>query len=177
MSDSNGTRRVALVGATPATHDALRREAGLAPPHTVGYAGREYRVYSHMRVAEATRFYASLCKRWDPGALQRGFDLAGIGDNFEIRRLKRAYQRALVLCYVLAQNPRRAVIEAGDEFDEAGPCRLLEHAVASVPSALVTFGGDAPFERAWFDEVAAADAYLERARARRADDPARARRR
>ncbi len=162
--------RIALVDATDATHKLLRAAYGLAPGarsgananasvEGVGYVGHEFRVYPYMRVAEATRFVAAIHRRWDLAVAERYFEIAGIGSNFEIRRLKRAFQRALVLCYALAGTPSRLVVENAEEFDEPGTRALLARAIADVPEVVVTYGAGAEVDRAWYDSVVAASDY------------------
>ncbi len=129
--------------------------AGLA------YVGREYRVYSYMTVGFAARFYATLHDRWDPAALARALAVAGLAERFDVGRMKRAYQRTLVLAFALAALPRVLVVEGAEEFDEPGARALLERAVADVPAAVVTYAPDASIDRAWYtDVVAARDAVL-----------------
>ncbi len=164
--------RTAIVDATDATHASLRAAYGLTPgsrsnaradvraaASDLGYVGHEFRVYPYMRVSEATRFIAAIHRSWDPVVAERYFEIAGIGSNFEIRRLKRAYQRALVLCYALAGNPARLVIENAEEFDEPGTRALLASAIASAPDVVVTYGAGAEIDRAWYDAVVAANEY------------------
>ncbi len=96
-----------------------------------------------MRIAEAARFFAALHLRWNAAQLASDFEAAGLSGTFEVRRMKRAYQRALVLAFAAAAEPELLVVESGEEFDEPPAAALLARAVARVPAALVTFGGEA----------------------------------
>jgi hypothetical protein len=146
---SPGTR-IALVEADDAAHLRLRSDAGLAPgapvahvQNRLAYCGAEYRVYPSMRIADAVRFFSAMHDRWDADALAGDFALAGIAGHFEVRRMKRAYQRALVLAFGAAALPDVLVVENAEEFDEPRTAALLDAIVARVPAAIVTFGGDA----------------------------------
>ena len=140
--------RLAVTGVSDGFHARLRGRAGLtaegprAEASGIGYAGREFRVYGFMRVGDAARFYASLHERWDEERLYADLAAAGLGERFEVRRMKRAYQRALVLALVLAAKPETLVVESAAEFDEPAARKLLASGIARVSRALVTY--DAP---------------------------------
>ena len=93
-----------------------------------------------MRIAEAIRFYATLHVRWNDARVRAYLALAGLDERFEIRRMKRAYQRAIVLAFALASEPVVLVVENTEEFDEERCRALLERAVDFVPRAIVTYG-------------------------------------
>ena len=93
-----------------------------------------------MRIADANRFYATLHARWNDVRLREFLVLAGLDERFEIRRMKRAFQRALVLAYALASEPAVLVVENAEEFDEERLHALLERAIDFVPRAIVTYG-------------------------------------
>ena len=123
-------------------------------------------MYPSMRIAEAVRFFSAIHARWDPGQLEADFAVAGLGASFEVRRMKRAYQRALVLALAAAAQPEILVIENAEEFDEPRVALLLERAIVRAPAALVTFGARkpddaevAPPDLSAFTEVLAAAAY------------------
>ena len=158
--------RVAIVGADDAFHTALRARYGMrpggsarAPDSDLAYLGHDFRAYDYFSIAEASRFYAALERRWDAGVLARYLAIAGLEPRFEIKRMKRAYQRALVLCFALASSPERLVVELGEEFDEPPTRALLERATESVSHALVTFAS-ADGDLAWFDDVVPAASAL-----------------
>ncbi len=106
-----------------------------------------------MRISEAIRFYATLHDRWDAERLAADLAVATLRPDFEVRRMKRAFQRALVLALACAAEPNTLVIENGEEFNEAPALRLLERAVGRTPSALVTYAGEAQADAALFDEI------------------------
>jgi hypothetical protein len=109
----------------------------------LAYCGAEYRVYPSMRIADAVRFFAALHARWNAEQLAADFETAGLAGSFEVRRMKRAYQRALVLAFAAAAEPELLVVESAEEFDEPRVEALLARAVARAPAALVTFAGEA----------------------------------
>ena len=142
--------RVAVTAADDAFHERLRARFGLAPspraldvPRALGYCGADYRVYPFMRVADAVRFFSAINDRWNAERLEADFEVARLDGSFEIRRMKRAYQRALVLALAVAAEPTTLVVENGEEFDDAPPAALLARAVERSATAIVTFGGDA----------------------------------
>ncbi len=141
--------RVALTGADAAFHARLRAAFGLAPasraldPRGLAYCGAEYRVYPSMRIADAVRFYSAVHERWDGDQLAADFALAGLDGSFEVRRMKRAYQRTLVLALAAASLPSTLVVENAEQFDEPRARALLVHAIERAPAAFVTFEGDA----------------------------------
>ncbi len=127
----------------------LRARFGLVPGRAsadpgampgVAYCGREFRAYPGMRVGDAVRFYATLHERWNAARLHEALRLAGLDERFEIGRMKRAYQRALVLAFALASDPSVLVVENAEEFDEPNSRALLERAIELVPRAIVTYG-------------------------------------
>ena len=127
---------------------------GAQPAHDdLGYVGREFRVYEYMQVGFAVRFYATLHERWDAEALARALQTAGLEERFDVRRMKRAYKRALVLAFALAASPHVLVVEGAEEFDEPGARALLERAVADAPTVVVTYAAEAAIDRSWFDDV------------------------
>jgi hypothetical protein len=147
--------RIAIVGADVPFHARLRASLGLAParaaqaptspepPSRLGYCGTEYRVYPSMRIDEAIRFYSAMHRRWDAEQLAADLELAGLRGTFEVRRMKRAFQRALVLAFAAASLPELLVVESVEEFDEPGAAALLVRAIARAPAVLVTYGGEA----------------------------------
>jgi hypothetical protein len=157
--------RLALVDATADVHDRLRLRFGLsAKSHRparkdLAYCGREFRVYPAMRIADAVRFYAALHAHWEAETLAADLALAGLDERFEIKRMKRTYQRALVLAIAMAARPSQLVLEAAEEFDDERASALLRSAIARVPRAIVTYGGSLAHDVAWYDRVVAADAY------------------
>lgn len=163
MKLSNVVARLALTGADDAFEARLRGRFGLTPagarpsaPAALGYCGREFRVYPSMRVGEASRFYAALHDRWNAAVLRSDLERTGLGDAFEVRRMKRAYQRALVLAMALAAEPSLLVVEGAEEFDEAPAAALLERALGRVSRAIVTYGGDAQPPPGLFTQTLAA---------------------
>jgi hypothetical protein len=141
--------RLAVLAADEAFHVRLRARFGLAPsvraldpPRGLAYCGSEFRVYPFMRIADAVRFFSAIHDRWDAERLEADFELARLDGSFEIRRMKRAYQRALVLALAAAAAPTTLVVERGEEFDDGPPLALLARAVERAPAALVTFGGE-----------------------------------
>lgn len=128
----------------------------LADHDGVGYVGRDFRVYEYMQVGFARRFYATLHERWDADGLATALQIAGLDDHFDVRRMKRAYKRALVLAFALAATPRMLVVEGAEEFDEAGARALLAHAIETVPAVVVTYGPETAIEREWYTRVVAA---------------------
>ena len=141
--------RVALCDASDAVHADLRARY-LDAPIDLAYCGEEFRVYRSMRIADAIRFYAALNTRWDRGQLDADLALAGLAPEFEVRRMKRAYQRALVLALSCAPGPKTLVVEYGDEFDEAPAAALLERAVARAEHAIVTYRETSGEHAAWY---------------------------
>ncbi len=141
--------RVGLTGADAAFHARLRAAFGLAPasreldPRGLAYCGAEYRVYPFMRIADAVRFFSAVHERWDAEQLASDFALAGLDGAFEVRRMKRAYQRTLVLALSAASLPSTLVVENAEQFDEPPARALLARAIERAPAALVTFEGDA----------------------------------
>jgi len=143
-------RRLAVVGAGEAFHRALRARCGLVPSHAspgvrpgLAYCGREFRVYSSMKISDAIRFYSALNQTWSTETLAGDLRAAGLDERFEVKRMKSAYQRALVLALALAAEPHALVVECGEEFDRPAALALLERAVARVPKTLVTYTGEA----------------------------------
>jgi hypothetical protein len=158
--------RVALTGADAAFHARLRAAFGLAPasraldPRGLAYCGAEYRVYPFMRIADAVRFFSAVHERWDSEQLAADFALAGLAGTFEVRRMKRAYQRTLVLALSAASLPTTLVVENAEQFDEPPARALLARAIERAPAALATFGGDAPpDEIAVYTSVAPASTF------------------
>ncbi|MBD5654173.1 MAG: hypothetical protein IAI50_03205 [Candidatus Eremiobacteraeota bacterium] len=151
MTISSAVSRIAVTGAGDAFHARLRGRFGLTPAGAAGapqaslaYCGREFRVYPSMSVGEAGRFYAALNDRWSAAAFRDELRRTGLGDAFEVRRMKRAFQRALVLAIAMATEPAVLVVEGAEEFDEPAAAALLERSVLGVPRALVTYVSDAP---------------------------------
>lgn len=161
--------RIAIVAATDAFHAALRARCGLGPAHPsdgvpigLGYCGREYRAYPAMRIADAARFYGALNRGWDAERLREDLALAGLHERFEIKRMKRAFQRTLVLALAMAARPELLVVEHAEEFDEPGAHALLEASVARAPRVIVTYGAGAAVTLAAIDAtVAGTDATLD----------------
>jgi hypothetical protein len=96
-----------------------------------------------MRIGDAIRFYSALNTSWNARTLAGDLRAAGLEERFEVKRMKTAFQRALVLVLALAAEPAALVVEAGQEFDAPPALALLERAVARVPRTLVTYGADA----------------------------------
>ncbi len=149
MSNVTVGSRIAVVDADEAFHVRLRARFGLAPsvraldpPRGLAYCGSEFRIYPFMRIADAVRFFSAIHDRWDAERLEADFELSRLDGSFEIRRMKRAYQRALVLALAAAAAPTTLVVERGEEFDDGPPSALLARAVERAPAALVTFGGE-----------------------------------
>ena len=117
----------------------------------VGYAGAEYRVYGFMRVADAVRFYGALHATWDGAQLAADLNAAGLTPQLEVRRMKTAYQRALVLALIAAARPETLVIERADQFDATAAAELLDRVVRRAPRALVTYASAATIPSALFD--------------------------
>ncbi len=158
--------RFAIVGADDAFHARLRTCFGLAPssqelvaPRGLAYCGREYRIYPSMRIAEAVRFYSAIHERWSAEQLNADLAVANLRPEYEVRRMKRAYQRALVVALATAAEPDSLVIEHAEEFDEAPTALLLERALRRTPYALVTYGEGAQADAALFDEIGSPDAF------------------
>ncbi len=161
--------RIAIVAADPAFHQRLRARFGLGPaagglelPRGLAFCGADYRVYPFMRIADAVRFFSAMHDNWDPEQLAADFALAGLSGTFEVRRMKRTYQRALVLALAAAALPATLVIENLEEFDEPPAAALAARAIVRAPAALATFGGEArpsPALAATFTEVVAAGAF------------------
>lgn len=162
-----GTARIAVLDATKELHLGLRRRYGLAPSNgrngtqsdDVAYVGREFRVYTFMRIGEAARFYGALHSRWDGAALAKDFAALGIDPNFEVKRLKSTYQRALVLALALARRPKSLVVECAEEFDEPKTRALLENALGRTSLSIATFEDASTLEADWFDRTVAAGAF------------------
>ena len=157
------TARIALTGADDAFHARLRARFGLTPTGalsgpaaTLAYCGADFRVYPSMRVGEASRFFGALHDRWNAATLKADLERAGLRDDFEIRRMKRAFQRTVVLAFALASEPTVLVIEAADEFEEPGAAALLSSAVRRVSRAIVTYGGESLPDASLFTESRAA---------------------
>jgi len=157
--------RIAIVDATDAFHARLRARYGLGPaqpydgvPVGLGYCGREFRAYPAMRIADAARFYGALHARWNPARLRADLATAGLAERFEIRRMKRAYQRTIVLAFAMAAQPRLLVVENAEEFDEPGALALLETSVARAERAIVTYAAMPAVALATLDATLAAGA-------------------
>jgi hypothetical protein len=116
----------------------------------LAYCGQEFRVYRSMKIADAARFYAALNTKWDAAQLDDDLALAGLAPDFEVRRMKRAYQRALVLALACAATPATLVVEYGDEFDEAPAAALLQRAVTRAERAIVTYRSGPGDHAAWY---------------------------
>ncbi len=138
-----------MLDADDAVHADLRARY-LDARENLAYCGREFRVYRSMRIADAKRFYAALNATWDAAQLDADLELAGLAPEFEVRRMKRAYQRALVLALSCASKPQTLVVEYGDEFDEAPAAALLERAVARTPHAIVTYRSQPGEHARWY---------------------------
>jgi ABC-type transport system involved in cytochrome c biogenesis ATPase subunit len=166
VNRSSVALRIALTGADDAFHARLRGRFGLSPsgaaeaPHaSLAYCGREFRVYPSMSVGEASRFFGALNDRWNAASLRDDLARTGLGDAFEVRRMKRAYQRALVLAMAMATEPDVLVVESAEEFDEPGAAALLERSIARVSRALVTYAGEATPPSGIFVETLPADGF------------------
>ena len=156
--------RLAVTGADDAFHANLRRSLGLAPgsdaqPEGLAYIGREFRVYTFMRIGDAVRFFSALHGRWDADALAADFETSGLNAGHEVRRMKRTYQRALVLALAMAAVPDLLVVELGEEFDEEPTRALLRACVERAPRAIVTFAASAAVDAGWFDGVVSASEF------------------
>ena len=138
---------IAIVETDAAFHVRLRALCGLGPaqpsdgkPLGLGYCGREFRAYPAMTIANASRLYGALNLRWDSAQLRDDLARSGMHERFEIRRMKRGFQRAIVLAFAMAARPDLLVIENAEEFDEPGAFALLEASVARAARAIVTYG-------------------------------------
>ena len=141
---------VAISDASEAYCARLRARFGLAPdagpatdpaaPRGLAYCGREFRADPSMTIADAARFYGTLHARWNTARLLDLLRLAGLEERFEIGRMKRAFQRAIVLAFALASEPDVLIVENAEEFDEDGARAVLERALALVSRAIVTYG-------------------------------------
>lgn len=159
--------RVAVADASEAYCARLRARFGLArdavgdpaAPRGLAYCGREFRAYPSMRVADASRFYRTLHERWDDARLAELLRLAGLEERFEIGRMKRAFQRAIVLAFALASEPDVLVVENAEEFDEDGARAVLERALALVPRTILTYGAAIERPFAAMPAAVAAAAY------------------
>ena len=158
--------RFAIVGADDAFHKRLRTYFGLAPssqelvaPRGLAYCGREFRIYPSMHISDALRFYSAIHERWNTERLEADLAIANLRPEFEVRRMKRAYQRALVLALATAAEPESLVIENAEEFDEAPTALLMERALRRMPFALVTYGEGAQADAALFDEIGSPEAF------------------
>lgn len=140
---------VAVRDADDAVHARLRAQFLDAAPD-VAYCGREFRVYRSMRIADAARFYAALHARWDGTQLDDDLALCGLRPGFEVRRMKRAFQRALVLALACAARPATLVVEYGDEFDEPPTRALLQRALGRVSRAIVTYRSEPGDDAGWY---------------------------
>jgi len=114
------------------------------PGGVAGYAGREFRAYPSMRIADAGRFYAALRPGWDAGQFTELTAAAGLRGGYAIGRMKRAFQRALVLAIAAASDPARIVVEGGEEFDEPGALAALARVLETHPAVTVTFADEVP---------------------------------
>ena len=143
------SEHVAVRDATDSVHAELRARY-LDAGTDLAYCGQEFRVYRSMKIADAARFYAALNSKWDATQLEDDLSLAGLEPEFEVRRMKRAYQRALVLALACAAKPATLVVEYGDEFDEAPAAALLRRAIGRASHAIVTYR-EGPGEHAgWY---------------------------
>ena len=149
MIATSALARLAIAEASEAYCKRVRARFGLTPQGAptdpaampgLAYCGREFRAYPSMRIADAVRFYAALHARWNAASLREYLAIAGLDERLEIRRMKRAFQRALVLALVLASVPVVLIVENAEEFDEERCRALLARAVASVPRSIVLYG-------------------------------------
>lgn len=161
--------RLAIVGASKAVHDALRHGAGIsAAGHgryvsgltPVAYAGKDFRAYDHMTVGRARTFYKRVAGDFDDERLGADLALADLDERLEIRRLKRAYARALALAIVVAKPYRLLVVENGEQFDAEPTHRLLADVVRRSADAIVTYADDAAVPEATFGRVVDAEHFL-----------------
>ncbi len=164
----NGLRtgRFAVVGADDAFHARLRARFGLSPspqaleaPRGLAYCGREFRIYPTMSIADAIRFYGAIHERWNAEQLTDDLLASNLRPEFEVRRMKRAYQRALVLALATAAEPAALVVEHAEEFDEPPTALLLERVVRRTPYALATYAEGAQAGSALFDEIQSPSAF------------------
>jgi hypothetical protein len=142
--------RLAVYAAGPELEAYLRRT--YPPQSGRAYVGFDYRVYPHMRVDQALRFYSELNARWDHARVHALMAQAEIYGNYEIGRMRSVYQRALVLVAQVGALPTELIVERGEDF-ENGLGSLLETAISLVPSAIVTYGTPGPPELASFTRV------------------------
>jgi hypothetical protein len=167
----NGTAsgRLAIVGATKAVHDALRHGAGVsAAGHgryvsgltPVAYAGQEFRAYDYMTVGRARSFYKRVSGDFDDERLSADLARADLDERLQIRRLKRAYARALALAIVVAKPHRLVVVEHGEQFDAEPTAQLLSDIVRRSADAIVTYAEDATVPEATFGCVVDAEQFL-----------------
>jgi hypothetical protein len=142
--------RVAIAEASDAVHRSLR--ARFDGPE-VGYAGQDFRVYGFLRIGKALQYYRAIHPGWDEAQLQDDLACAALSAEFEVRRMKRTYQRALVLALVAATRPQILVVERADEFDEEPTAALLERVLRRAPQAYVTYAPEASIPSDWFDRT------------------------
>jgi len=116
----------------------------LRPGGVAGYVGREFRAYPSMRIADAGRFYAALRPCWNAGRFAELTTTAGLHGGFAIGRMKRAFQRVLVLAIAAASEPERIAVEGGEEFDEPGALAALALTLSSQAAVIVTFADVVP---------------------------------
>jgi hypothetical protein len=168
MNVASPAPRLALADASEAYCKRIRARFGLTPEGApadptampgLAYCGREFRAYPSMRIADAIRFYATLHARWNDARLRESLALAGLDERFEIGRMKRAFQRALVLAFALASEPVVLVVENAEEFDEERAHALLARAVGLVPRAIVTYGVNVTHQLAGLPDAIDAAAF------------------
>ncbi len=137
MTGATAAEHVAYTGAS-AAFEAMLRERHFGH-RGVAYAGRSFRVYPSMSVGDAVRFYGAINPEWQLERLEADLALVSLGENFEVRRLKRAYQRSLVLAFAAATSPELLVVEGAEEFDDERTEALLARVLGRVPRSYATY--------------------------------------
>jgi hypothetical protein len=142
--------RIAACWASPRFEAELRRMCGLrgpgagpASPQGIGYCGFDFRSYGYMQIGNAAAFFERIAPV-DSALLSEYLAVAGLEAAHDTRRMKTAYQRALVLAIAAACRPEILVVERGGQFNEARPLALLREVVQRSPRAIVTYEEAAP---------------------------------
>ncbi len=148
---SGARAHIAFVDASDETHAALR--GAYAARSGAAYACADDRVYGFMRVADAMRFYGAINARWDREQLIADLESAGLTAKLEVRRMRTAFQRALVVALIAATRPDALVVERADQFDAEAAAALLARIVRRVPHAVVTYAPGAAVPPGLYDEL------------------------
>ncbi len=133
--------RLAITPPGAAVERRLREETGFLSaepdPRRLGYCGRDFRTYGRLTVAEAATLYENVAPL-DRALLAHYLGTANLEPALIVRRMKRAYHRALVLALIASASPALLVVEGSDEFNEPPAARMLEEALRNAPRAIVT---------------------------------------